>query len=296
MKIFDARDEYKKNKELRVEDVRALQEWVEKEPHMPPISECLLIAFMQSCYWSMEQTKAAIEKFVTWRAAWPDLFAALDHHLKSIDQHLLTILPMESKKSYRLLYYKLMIPDSARFIATDLVKLMDMVVAMDVMEKGPYGGLILVCDLTDYDSASILKLRGTESRRFLKYLQEAVPVRVKAIHYIIPGKHLELIITLVKPFLNRTLLGKLHFHDSYEALCKRISQVELPKEFGGKKPTLKQLHENMKRSLAENVDFIKDVEKLVANEALRDRSNLSVDSELGLGVGAQGSFRKFNVE
>ncbi|KAB0791364.1 hypothetical protein PPYR_03164 [Photinus pyralis] len=298
MKIFDAQDEYKKNKELRVEDVRALQEWVEKQPHMPSISECLLIAFLQSCYWSMEQAKEAIERFVTWRAAWPDIFVGLDPHrpnLKStMDQNLATMLPMSSKKGYKLLYYKLMIPDSAVFTATELIKLVDMVLAMDVMEGGPYGGFIMVCDLTDFDAAHFIKVRVTETRRCLQYFQEAIPVRFKAIHYVVSGKMVELLMAMVKPFLNRTLLGKLHFHDSYEALFKCIPQDALPKEFGGKNPSLKELHENMKRTLVENVDFFKDVEKLVANEALRDRSNLSVDSELG--VGAQGSFRKFNVE
>ncbi|KAB0791366.1 hypothetical protein PPYR_03166 [Photinus pyralis] len=210
MKIFDAQDEYTKTKELRLEDVRALQEWVAKQPHMPSISESLLIAFFQSCYWSMEQTKAAIEKFVTWRAAWPDFFANLDlPHLRSaIDQNLATVLPIPSKEGYKLFYHKLMIPDSARYTPAELIKLADMVLVQDVMEKGPYGGLIMVSDLTDYDAAHILKVRVAESRRCLKYLQDAVPLRLKALHCVVSGKVLEILIPLIKPFLNRTLLGK----------------------------------------------------------------------------------------
>ncbi|KAB0791365.1 hypothetical protein PPYR_03165 [Photinus pyralis] len=259
MKIFDARDEYTKTKELRLEDVRALQEWVEKQPHMPSISESLLIAFFQSCYWSMEQTKAAIEKFVTWRAAWPDFYANLDPCLpnlqSTIDQQLVTISPMASKKGCRLFYYKPVIPDSDRFIVTELVKLTDMVLVKDVMENGPYGGLIMVCDLTDYNVGHMKKPRVTESRRFMKYLQDAIPVRLKAMHYAISGNFLEVLIPLAKPFMDRTFLGKLHFHDCYEALFRRIPQDEFPKEIGGKQPSHKELHDNMKRSLVENVDF-----------------------------------------
>ncbi|XP_031331408.1 alpha-tocopherol transfer protein-like [Photinus pyralis] len=298
MKPFDPQDEYSKNSELRAEDVRALQEWTEKQPHMPPIPENILIVFLRGCHWGLEQTKATIEKFLTCRSAWPDFFANLNPrvpNLKSaIGQNLVTFLPMESKKGYKLLYYKLMVADSARFNPPEVVKLTDMVIALETLAKGTYDGLVLVYDVNGCDAAHILKVRLMDSKRFLGYAQDALPVRLKAIHIVLPGKFSELVVPIVKPFMKREFLRNLHFHDSYESLFKRIPQESFPKEIGGKQPTLKELHENMEKSLVDNADLFLNVEGLVANEALRDRSNLSGDSDLEVGV--QGSFRKIGIE
>lgn len=42
IKLADVQHEYEKDKKLRKEDIKSLQEWAEKQPHLPPISGMFL--------------------------------------------------------------------------------------------------------------------------------------------------------------------------------------------------------------------------------------------------------------
>lgn len=44
-KEADPGEEYKKNKDLRKEDVTALREWADKQPHLPQLTGKLMFAY-----------------------------------------------------------------------------------------------------------------------------------------------------------------------------------------------------------------------------------------------------------
>ena len=53
--------EYEKYKDLKREDVEHLQEWIQKQPHLPAMSDMDIIFFLQSCNYSTEITKTTID-------------------------------------------------------------------------------------------------------------------------------------------------------------------------------------------------------------------------------------------
>lgn len=71
-------DEYKKNQNLRKEDIHELQEWLKTQPHLPLISELDLIYFLHSNYYDLDGTKNTIETYYTNRTNYKEFFTNQD--------------------------------------------------------------------------------------------------------------------------------------------------------------------------------------------------------------------------
>lgn len=67
-------EELKKNPELKVEDIRMLREWCEKQPHLPKITDSELALFLHSNYYRLEPTKTTIENYYTIRSHVPEFY------------------------------------------------------------------------------------------------------------------------------------------------------------------------------------------------------------------------------
>lgn len=70
---------------------------------------------------------------------------------------------------------------------------------------------------------------------FLKYLQEAVPFRIKAAHIVNCSYIIDKIYVLVRPFLSKQLVDVINFHKNGLAeLSEHIENDILPVEYDGK--------------------------------------------------------------
>lgn len=65
---------YHDNPDLKKEDVEILEKWINKQPHLPEVTELQLITFLHSCYYRIEATKVTIDNFFTLRTLTPELF------------------------------------------------------------------------------------------------------------------------------------------------------------------------------------------------------------------------------
>lgn len=58
------------------EDIAALREWIEKQPHLRArTDDQFLVSFLRGCKYSLEKAKSKIDYFYTIRTMLPDIFA-----------------------------------------------------------------------------------------------------------------------------------------------------------------------------------------------------------------------------
>jgi len=74
-----AKKELGEDPRRRVEDVRALREWLKKQPHIraEPDDQTLL-SFLRICKFSVEKTKEKVDLYYTIKTAIPELFQDRD--------------------------------------------------------------------------------------------------------------------------------------------------------------------------------------------------------------------------
>lgn len=70
---------------------------------------------------------------------------------------------------------------------------------------------------------------------YMKFLQEAVPMKIVESHIINPSAVVHRMFSLFKPFIKQELLDSFFFHQDLESLYKRIPRELLPVEWGGNK-------------------------------------------------------------
>ncbi|KAB0791345.1 hypothetical protein PPYR_03145 [Photinus pyralis] len=298
MKLASVEDEYRKNKNLHVDDVKSLQAWVQKQPHLPPVSDLQLALFLHSCYWSMEQAKTTIEKFLTYRGAWPDFFANRNPNDPKVRADmkvtLASFLPSTTAENYKIVFHRLMDSDVDKFTVRDTQKIFDMCVTLELMQKGTFDGYVIICDMSTSTMAHTFKTDILATKRMMMYMQEALPVRLRGVHLITMSAISNVLMSMVKPFMKKELTSLLHFHDSYESLFKLIPREVLPADVGGQGPTTRELHENMQKTFIENADFFVEQESFISNESLRDCRPSYMDQDLGIGIG--GSFKRLDLD
>ncbi|KAL6445570.1 hypothetical protein ACFW04_000839 [Cataglyphis niger] len=67
------------NPEMREQDIKALREWLSKQPHLPNhIDDGKLGRFLYNCKNSVERCKLILERYYTVRTSLPEFFTPRD--------------------------------------------------------------------------------------------------------------------------------------------------------------------------------------------------------------------------
>lgn len=79
-------EEYKKNPDLKREDILELLDWMKTQVHLPLFKEYEMIQGYHASYYNKELTKQASEIFFELRMEFADVFSDMDIHSKELIQ------------------------------------------------------------------------------------------------------------------------------------------------------------------------------------------------------------------
>lgn len=95
-------------------------------------------------------------------------------------------------------------------------------------------GEIIIFDLKGLTGRHLSKLSLSSLRCFFKYMVEAHPLKIKAVHIVNSHSLLDKLKLLMKPFLGSKAMKVIHFHmPNSTSLYDFVSRDDLPDEFGG---------------------------------------------------------------
>ncbi|XP_058829856.1 alpha-tocopherol transfer protein-like isoform X2 [Topomyia yanbarensis] len=296
LQVADVENEYKKFPDLKREDVQKIREWMEKQPHLPKISDLEIILFLHSNYHRVESTKATIDAFYTCRTHAPELFSDRDmmsNELKNI-MSLIVIVPLSipTQDKYTVIYGKVINSDSTHFSFESALKFLTMIADVVQRESGAVHGYTFVLDMEGVTMGHVTKLSISTVKKFLHFLQEAMPVRLKGLHLTNVVPFIDKILMLIKPFMKKELLDILHLHSTAESLYPFVQKECLTNELGGKAGSLMELRDKFNQHMIDSRDFLLDDEKKKAVEDKRPGKPKDSGSTFGL----EGNFKKLDID
>ncbi|XP_066592372.1 alpha-tocopherol transfer protein-like [Prorops nasuta] len=291
-------EELKKNRELKKADIESLQEWCKKQPHLPKITDSELALFLHSNYYLMEPTKTTIDTYYTVRSHVPEFFSGRDplgHKglRQALNVAIHTPLRMPTKEGHRIIFGKLIDFDASHYVYNDCMKYFNMVLDLWLYEEGTVEGHIILVDMQGVTLGHAGRLNPLGLKKFLYYLQEGLPVRLKGLHFVHTSAVMDIILNMMKPFMKKELMDVLHLHQTLDSLDKYIPREALPNELGGKAGTVEELKEAQLKNLEKHrAWFQKEEATARVDEAMRPGKGKTATDIFGV----EGSFKKLEID
>ncbi|EAA07769.3 AGAP002835-PA [Anopheles gambiae str. PEST] len=269
-------------KEFNLEEgAERLKDWITTQPHLPQnIHPTLLQRYIHSTHGDLEYAKKIFILGYTLRQNNPTIFDNRDplnsnvmNILKAID---MVPLPSVEGCEDKFIYYRLVDCDPDKFDFNDVIKTFFIIADLRMIQPDvPMndGGDVPIFDMNGFTLRHMTKVVLSTLRVYMRYTQEAHPVRLKAIHVINCTPFLDRVMCLVKPFMKKRVAEMLHFHlPNSETIYAHLPKAALPDEYGGEQSIIKHKEDWFNRIKLQR-DYITDGTRWKIDESRRSNGN-----------------------
>ncbi|XP_011256049.1 alpha-tocopherol transfer protein-like [Camponotus floridanus] len=260
-------DSRKKYPEITDELIKSLQKWAD-DRDLPKIPEEQLALFTHSCYYDLTATERCMDVYYRMRSTIPEFFYDRDPEYLQQSLKILEFvaLPKPDRNGSRIIFHRLADSRSSRYMFNDGIKLLLMSIDADLYTEGCSPGYIFLFDMHNVRLGHLTRLSISSIRWFFEYLQDAMPVRLKAIHVLNAVWFMDKIIALIRPFMKRELYEMLHIHTGdVSDIYSHIPPECLPKDYNGELDYVANLHEAHCMKLNQLRDYFREEETLFRN-------------------------------
>lgn len=129
------------------------------------------------------------------------------------------MLPKPDQNGNRILFHRLADSRPSQYMFNDGVKLLLMSIDASLYTDGCSTGYIFLFDMVGVRLGHLIRPSINNIRKFFEYLQEGMPVRLKAIHILNAVWFMDKVLALIRPFMKRELyemVNWLPIPDRYE--------------------------------------------------------------------------------
>ncbi|XP_064619323.1 alpha-tocopherol transfer protein-like [Lineus longissimus] len=290
-----AKNEINELPEDRANKIELLRQWVKKHPYIDSrTDDRFLLKFLRAAKFSLLRAQEKLTDYIIARTSQiegsPEWFNT-DPNDKNI-QGLLEygvhiVLPGTDPLGRRVIMVR-QIPQVKEFSQHDMTRLLFM--SMELLlrdELAQINGIVLIVDCETMFTGAVAFWTRERMKRACKCWQDALPMRMKAAHYLQMPAFVNVMFEFCKIFLSRKMAKRLHLHSNLNGLYQTVPKSMLPKEYGGGAGPLSEL----KRAWIE--EFSRSREYLLSLAACRvDDTKLPRKEEKDDGWGMVGTYRK----
>lgn len=116
---------------------------------------------------------------------------------------------------------------------------------INLLEEGTSNGLIICFDMKGVHWGHFCKLGLFTVKHFMFFLQEAMPQRVKGLHFFNNGSIIHKIVALVRPFMKQSLYDLLVLHPTVSTVYPFVPAELFPRDYpGGLEKSIEEIHGN----------------------------------------------------
>lgn len=211
----------------------------------------MLLRFLKVYEFDLEKAKELLLLNLEIRKKCPNIFETRDILSPELQQIMKTMqicpMPKVTAENQKISVFRLVDPNPEKYVYLDLCRLV--VTMLDVRCVTPDGneltnGEIGIVDMTGFGFKHFLKSAANLSvmRSYMKYVQEAAPIRMVQNHFINCSPMMDKFMSLTRPFMKKEVIETIKFHTSLETLYDTISRELLPDEFGGSAGSIDDIH------------------------------------------------------
>lgn len=259
------------------EYIRHLKQWIQKQPHLRArTDDQWLAAFIRGCKFRLDQSKSKLDLYFSFRSKAPYLYGVKYFEPKAMDiinlGAILMLRKTQRPDDPRIILFRIGQYDPKDYAIVDLMSVLTLQQQISYMEDDNLvvAGTISVIDfagtrLAHYTQTSIKHLRNLISAN-----QEAVPIRIKAVHFLNTPPFFGTFFNIGKAFLNEKVKNRIMVHGkNIESLYEHVSKDVLPEEYGGTGDSIQECIDYWKTKMRDYSSFFEDDLKYGSDESKR---------------------------
>lgn len=213
----------------------------EKSLSVPIENDDFLMKFLRPCKFYAESAFKRIQAYYKFRQLHVDYCRDLvpSGTRATFDHSIVSILSPRDQHGHRI-----MVVDSGERWDPRLVSLTDVFrgtqMGLEAAMTEPFTqicGVVVIFDMKGLSFSHIMQFTPSYAKMVIDWIQDCVPMRVKAVHIVNQPYIFNMLFAIFKPFLREKLRSRIHFHGSnMSSLQQHINPAALRKRHGGLLP------------------------------------------------------------
>lgn len=225
------------NKQRGVEQLKKLLE-AETDLVCPKDNEEWLVRFLRPCKFYPESARDLIKRYYSFKVKHANVYDGLTPSKEAniFKANILTVFPNRDQLGRRILLLELGKRWKHKEVTLDEVfkgAVLFLEAAM-LENETQINGAVVIFDMDGLSLQQTWQFTPPFAKRIVDWLQDSVPLRIKAIHIVNQPKIFNVVFALFKPFLREKLRSRIYFHGTdRDSLHKHMSPKVLPACYGG---------------------------------------------------------------